>query len=275
MYSYKPRHSIKLRHAYTQNRNLSKQKNTGLPKKYYFLGAAIIIIFGALGYWLFLSANFRLEKVQVDFARNFSSQDLETMAWDQAKTNQVLPADNLWLFDKKKLVNTIEEKYYLDNLKIKIRLPHTLVIKFKERDYGLAWQEDNKFYYINYQGDIIMQKDDVAKNVAVVYNRGRARKEGRQIKIEEKYLSFADNLNRAFNEKIKGLTERQIFIDDELNTIKIQITNGPIIKFNTEESVDKQLVKLETLRRIELSDGKTFNSKSYIDLRYGDRIFYQ
>lgn len=208
-------------------------------------------------------------------AKNFATQDLIDLAWQTARQAKLLPADNLLLFDKKRLLAAINEKYYLDNLKIKIRLPHTLVISFQEKSYGLIWQEDGKFYYINYQGDIILERFDAAENIALVYNRGHARREGRRINIEEKYLSFANDLNRAFTEQIKGLTDREIFIDDDLNTVKIQIKNGPVIKFNTEDPITKQLLKLETLRRLELSDGKVFSSKQYIDLRYGDRVFYQ
>ena len=272
MYQYRPRHAVRTK-AYHQSR--TGRQRPSRSKKFYAWGVLWLLIFGGLAYWLFISANFRLTRVMTSDAKNFATQALIDMAWQTARQPKLLPADNLWLFDKKSLLAAINEKYYLSNLKIKIRLPHTLMISFQEQNYGLIWQEDNHFYYVNYQGDIIFEKFEAAENVALVYNRGHARKEGRRINIEEKYLTFANDLNRAFSEQIKGLTDREIFIDDELNTVKIQITNGPVIKFNTEDPVTKQLLKLETLRRLELSDGKVFNSKQYIDLRYGDRIFYQ
>jgi cell division septal protein FtsQ len=274
MYSYRPqpRHTVKPK---PYQRNKSTSRSLGIPKKFYFFGILTISVLGGLFYWLFLSSSFKLEKVQVDFARNFSSADLETLTWDVAHSSKFLPADNLLLFDKNELRRRIEEKYYLNNIKIKTRLPHRLILSFQEQSYGLAWQEDNKFYYINYQGDIIMEKDDAKPDITVIFNRGQAKKEGRKIKIEEKYLTFADKINQGFKDRIKGLNEKEIFVDDDLNTVKVQIKNGPVIKFNTEEAIDRQLIKLEALRREELRDGKMFSSKQYIDLRYGDRVFYQ
>lgn len=274
MYSYRPqpRHTVKPK---PYQRNKSTGRSLGIPKKFYFFGILTILVLGGLFYWLFLSSSFKLEKVQVDFARNFSSADLETMTWDVAHASKFLPADNLLLFDKNELRRRVEEKYYLNNIKIKTRLPHRLILSFQEQSYGLAWQEDNKFYYINYQGDIIMEKDDAKPDITAIFNRGQAKKEGRRIKIEEKYLTFADKINQGFEDRIKGLNEKEIFIDDDLNTVKVKIKNGPVIKFNTEEAIDRQLIKLEALRREELRDGKMFSSKQYIDLRYGDRVFYQ
>lgn len=244
--------------------------------KLYWLGAIILIIFGTIAWWLLLSPSFRLTEVTTSDAKNFSTSDLKTLVWDKIWTQGgILPKDNLWLVNTKSIEKTLNEGYYLENLQIKKRWPHKLSVEFQEKNYALAWSEDNNYYLINFQGDIISNQGAVPPGMLVIYNRGTAKKGERRIDVEEKYLSFADNLNKAFNEKIKGLNERQLFLDDEINTIKIQITSGPILKFNTEDSIDKQLTKLETVRKQELSDGRVFNSQQYLDLRYGDRIFYQ
>lgn len=233
------------------------------------------MLVGGLAYWLILSSSFKLQTVEISEAKNFSTQDLQNLIWEEARAKKFLPTDNLFIFNKSELKKKIDQKYYLDNLKIKIRLPHKLVVSFNEKNYGLIWNEADKFYYINYQGDIILEKNEAAQSLTTIFNRGQAKKGERKININEKYLSFADGLNQAFKEQIKGLSEKEIFVDEDVNTIKVQIKNGPVIKFNVEEPINKQLIKLETLRREELADGKVFNSKSYIDLRYGDRVFYK
>lgn len=235
----------------------------------------MLLLVGGLAYWLILSSSFKLQTVEISEAKNFSTQDLQNLIWEEARAKKFLPTDNLFIFDKSELKKKIDQKYYLDDLKIKIRLPHKLIVSFSEKNYGLIWNEADKFYYINYQGDIILEKNEATQSLTTIFNRGQIKKGERKININEKYLSFADSLNQAFNNQIKGLSEREIFVDDDVNTIKVQIKNGPVIKFNVEEPINKQLIKLETLRREELADGKAFNSKSYIDLRYGDRVFYK
>jgi len=244
------------------------------PKIYWWL-LAVVTALAILVYWLFFSASWRLTVVEVGQAGNFDSSDIQAMAWDTAHESSWLPGDNLWLFNRSVLRQKIEAKYYLDNLQIKLRPPHKITVSFQEKNYGLIWQEGNGFFYINYQGDIIAQKNEAVGNVTLLVNRAAPRQEGRRIKIEEKYLRFADELDRAITQNSQGLTPRTLFIDDEFNTVNVQISGGPILKFSTEEGIDKQLTKLASLRRWELSDGRSFNSQHYIDLRYGDRVFYQ
>jgi cell division septal protein FtsQ len=272
---YKP--AKKNIHPYIGQSRINKRYTQSRPSftKLYWLGGILIIIAGALGWWLFLSPTFRLTEVTASPAKNFSADDLTSLVWEKIRAQSgILPKDNLWLVDTNAIGQALNERYYLDKLKISKNWPHRLNISFEEKNYALAWGENNNYYLINYQGDIISQ-GAIPPNLLIIYNRGAAKAGERRIEIEEKYLSFADNLNKAFAEKIKGLNDRQFFLDDEINTVKIQITNGPVLKFNTEDSIDKQLVKLETIRKQELSDGRLFNSQKYLDLRYGDRIFYQ
>ena len=254
----------------------SKRSDVSLAK-FYWLGVFILAIFGLLTWWLFFSPTFRLEEIPVSQAKNFASGDLKNFVWDKLhQPESLLPKNSLWLINVKDIKQELNNRYYLDKLSVKKNWPHKLKITFEEKNYALAWNEDNNYYLINFQGDIINNSGAVPPGLLVVYNQGAKKNGGeRRINVEEKYLVFADQLNKLLNEKIKGLTDRRIFVDDEVNTVKIQITNGPIIKLNTEDSIDKQISKLETIRRQELSDGRIFNSQKYIDLRYGDRIFYQ
>lgn len=270
-----------------QNRNFNHRRhdkvysgrlNTGGQsfRKLYWLGAILALIIGTIGWWLLLSPTFRLTEINTSQAKNFSTDELKNLVWDKIHTQGgLLPKDNLWLVNTKAIDQALNERYYLDKLKISKSWPHKLNVIFEEKNYALAWSENNNYYLINYQGDIISDQGAVPPGLLVVYNRGTAKKGERRIDIQEKYLAFADQLNKSFSEKIKGLNDRQMFLDDEVNTVKIQIASGPILKFNTGDSVDKQLAKLETIRKQELSDGRVFNSQKYLDLRYGDRIFYQ
>jgi hypothetical protein len=51
------------------------------------------------------------------------------------------------------------------------------------------------------------------------------------------------------------------------------VKGGPFIFFNIKDDIDKQLAKLVLIRDKELMDN--FNKKTYIDLRYGDKVYYK
>jgi len=242
----------------------------------------VICLLTSLIWWLFLSDYFTLKQVIMPPTKNFPQGELSQLIWQTAGQRKwgVLPANNLLLLDADRLTEKINQRFYLNDLKIRKKLGHTLLISFQEKDFAVGWQETasdgaSKLYYINFQGDIILQPAQPLPDVLIIYNHGHPKAGERQVAVEEKYLTFVDRLNRAFDERIKGLTDRQIFLDNDLNAVKIQINNGPVLIFNTESDLNKQLVKLETIRRQELRDGALFNSQRYLDLRYGDRIFYQ
>jgi hypothetical protein len=48
---------------------------------------------------------------------------------------------------------------------------------------------------------------------------------------------------------------------------------GPAVYFNIEEDIDKQINKLIIIKNEKIK--KDFNKKTYIDLRYGDRVYYR
>lgn len=272
MRNYQPRHTIQIK-SYQMPQK--RRRPSLLPKKFIWLLILCLLIIGCLVYWLFFSGNFRLEQIEVQATKNFPSRNIEEMAWQVAGQKKFWPAGNLWLFDTKSLTSIMAEQYYLDDIKIKKRPPHKILINFTEKDYNLIWQEEGRYYFINEQSDVIVEKLMPDPDVCLIENRSRPKKEGRRININPKYLIFAQQLNAHFNELVKGLPAKTLFIDDEVNTVKIQIINGPILKFNTEESPERQIIKLETLRKYELKDGWIFNQQQYIDLRYGDRVFYQ
>lgn len=90
------------------------------------------------------------------------------------------------------------------------------------------------------------------------------------IKLEEEYLSFVfklhDNLNNS-----SDLGFKKIILDEECNTIKVKLNNNLDIYLSLKNDYSEQMSKFFTLSRERASD---LNGKKYIDLRYGDKIFY-
>ncbi len=53
----------------------------------------------------------------------------------------------------------------------------------------------------------------------------------------------------------------------------MKILDGPAVYFNTEKDINAQIAKLLIITDKKLKDN--FKNKKYIDLRYGDRVYYR
>ncbi|MFH1482541.1 MAG: hypothetical protein ABIE46_03405, partial [Patescibacteria group bacterium] len=62
-------------------------------------------------------------------------------------------------------------------------------------------------------------------------------------------------------------------IDNEEGTIELKVVSGPIIYFNIKDDLLKQVSKLDVTISQKLKE--EFIKKTYIDLRYGDKVYYR
>jgi hypothetical protein len=89
-------------------------------------------------------------------------------------------------------------------------------------------------------------------------------------KIDEEYLNFSFKLYNDLNDSSE-FGFKKINLDGEYNTIKVQLNNNLELYFSLKNDYNEQISKFFTLSRERASD---LSGKKYIDLRYGDKIFY-
>ena len=149
-----------------------------------------------------------------------------------------------------------------------------LIVKIVEKQYNYIWQEGSNFFYITRGGDVVIRGDTPTSSLPLIVNATSSLLVDRQVQIDPSFLDAAGQLSQDLS-STRGLSQYQLVYDHTPGCIKVQVVNGPLILFSTRGSLEQQLVKLETVRRHELSDGRLFNSQHYIDLRFGDKVFYQ
>ncbi len=227
----------------------------------------------------------------------------------------LLRQNNLLVFDKNNLSRTLTDTYHFKEIKINKSLFHTLKINLTEREYGYIWQENDKYYYIDQAGYLINElavnlppvaasepattssstvlttstpvvadyyKLTIAAASAasqdlypIIVNIGEAHFKGDLVDIDPVYLEFASQIN----EKIKANNEPELLpkyfiIDKDFNTIKAILGNDLTVYFSTKEDRDSQIRNLLVLKKEkELDFNKIIKKK--IDLRYGDKVYYE
>ncbi|MFH0840810.1 MAG: hypothetical protein V1865_02430 [bacterium] len=233
----------------------------------------LIIVLAVLIWITFFTNIIVIKKINISETKHVPALEIEKLVWEQASMKKwlVLPQDRILFFSKKQLASKLNNNFQLKELHISKRLPSTIKINIVEKDYTLIWNEAGQFHYINNDGDIILTMDQPQENQIVIYNQGSALLQGRQIKLKPEMILFINNLNDRLNAK-EIVKVQEYIVDDDLDTVKLKEERGPLVFFSTNNDIDKQVTKLETLIT-ELEDA--YDQQHYIDLRFGDRIFYQ
>ena len=246
-----------------------------LRVKLFFLGFILIIVLTA---WLLFYSNlFNITEIKVLGGERVNPSNIEKIAWQQIRDNIFIlfPQKNIFFFSRGKLRKNLEMKYSFNSLIITKKLSHTLTIQFAEKRYALIWHEDDQHYYTDENGYIISEANILEirqKDYPIIDNLTKEKIFNNRISIDKIYTDYVLMLFQQMKEYENFVVERYI-LDSDINTIKMVLVNGPVVYFNIQEDMEKQINKLVVIKEKKIKDD--FISKTYIDLRYGDRVYYR
>ncbi|MDD4271960.1 MAG: hypothetical protein PHF50_04120 [Patescibacteria group bacterium] len=257
-----------------QHKKTGSLNRGGLTNKLKLAIFAAITAILILVWLLFFSTLFKIQKIQVSGAEGGMSSEVESIAWSIAE-NRLVGKNNLLLYNKSELAGKLNEKYYLDNLTIKRKFFHALAISLREKQQAAVWREDEQYYYIDGNGNIINQIDPLNLNSAsypLIENLTAVKIDGRKTNISKEAIDYILSLFNEFKEKKHNFEIERFIIDNDVNTVKMAILSGPKIYFNIKASSVEQTAKLDLIIKDKLkNDFKTV--KEYIDLRYANNVY--
>lgn len=268
-----------------------RRKIRRLSLKVKLIIAGIIIILGGI-FWLLLFHSFFI--IDNIIIRGSSRVEAEGERIEESKIKSLIKQqllekrllffnqNNIFAFNKKRAKKEILKKYYVSNLKINKKLPRTIEINFTEKIAAAVWSENDKYYYIDDAGDILYEIEALEINTEdfiILKNKNEQSKiktSGltKKLTVGEGYIDFCLMLARKVKDSDILLTYNIFIINEDESTAEIHLVQGPIIYFNIEENLDKQFKKLEILLT-EKVKGEMLKKIEYIDLRFGDKIYYK
>lgn len=232
------------------------------------LTASLILI-----WLLFFSTLFKINKIEVSGAGENLAEEVESLAREVAE-DRLVGKNNLLLYDKNELKRVLNDKYYLQNLNIERKLFHTLKIVLVEKNQTAVWREDDKYFYLDGEGNTINQIDPLNINrsqLPLIENLTGSKIEGRKANIDQPTIDYILTLFNEFTDKRHGFEIERFILDKDLNTIKMAVISGPKIYFNLMKTVANQAARLDLIIKEKLRDN--FATKEYVDLRYGNNIY--
>lgn len=246
-----------------------------------YLKVILITIFVTIfsSVWMFsFSDYFDIKKIAVEDGERVLAEDIKKYVKNQtaAKRFVFFPQKKIFFFNTRELSNFLILKHSFEDLKIKKKYPDKIEIEFNEKTHALTWKEDDNYFYIDAQGYIINEANLLELNERehpLVDNNSSRKIEDNHIGVDNDYLQKILLINQILQEHKKEFDAEKFIIDDVMNTIKVQMANGPQVYFSTILELEKQFRKLLIVKNEKIRDG--FSSLEYINLKIGDSVYYQ
>lgn len=239
----------------------------------------LIILFICFVFWLFYFSTFlRITEINIEGLGRVPNEEVYLLTNEQLKTRRylILPQNNLLLFDDQGFSQLLKDKYRFEEIIINKNWPQKLEIKIKEKPFACVWNELDKYYYADSDGFVLEEINLLnikKKKYPLIRNESEQKISDYKIQVDKKYIEYAQELFEKLGDKSLGINIEKFIIDENIDTIKIETEEGVKISFNTKGDIDKQIEKLIIVKREKLKDD--FADKEYIDLRFGDKVYYQ
>jgi len=244
----------------------------------------IILVLGFLGWLLFFNKYFEVENVIVEGGQKIEDYQIYNIIGNQTEKNRLFffNQSNIFIFSKRQAKKEILKNYFVNDLKIKREFPRTIKILFTERQPVAVWREKEDYYYIDDSLNILLKIDslDVSTAEYIILKNSlnesqiKTDKLTKKVAVGEEYLKACLNLAKEF--EANGLEiDRICEVNKQEASVNLNIiNNGPKIFFNVEEDLGAQFKKLEVLISEKLK-GDKLNNLEYIDLRFGEKVYYK
>ncbi len=245
---------------------------------------ASLILAGGIFWILFFHSFFNIDSIKIKEGQGIEDSKFEFLIRGQLTEKRLffLNQNNIFAFSKKEAKRRILKKYYVDDLEIKKKFPGEIIVNFSEKTPIAVWSENERYYYIDDEGNILYEIEALevdTKDFNVLKNKEKESKietSGfiRKITIGKGYLDFSLGLAKKIKKSELILPYNIFIINEAENTVEINLVQGPVVYFNVKENMENQFEKLEILLREKIK-GELLNKTKYIDLRFGDKIYYK
>ena len=251
-------------------------------------------------WFLFLSPWLSISNIDILGTEIIQSQAiLNTLEEDLTeKKLGIFQRNNILIFNKKLAASHLQEEFNLAAIVIKKRFPNKIIIEISERPYAFIYKEQEDYYFSsddNYlmakiafnqeaqegstevEGqdiDLVLLTEEEKQKYFIIENKNTTSliNDSDKIKLTSDYVNFILNLKRELEVYPELPLDKFIIADQYFNSVFVKIKEGPQIYFNVNKDIKVQLENLILVKNDKIKDN--FNNLEYIDLRYGDKIYF-
>lgn len=257
-----------------------KKKEEDKKRRWWRLWLFLLLILGFAVVYLLSAPWFNISSLKVNgLGRLPESAILESVNKQMAEpVGRFFKKKNIFLFNTNEGAEELLKEFNFSQIKItKKYFPNELIINIYERPYAFIWIEEGKTYYSDSSGYIINDQEVDPKDftlLPVIENQSQKKmiKSGNLV-LSEEYLKYIFNFNEAAL-KYPDLTISKFIVPQEdvkNKSLRVLFADGLLAYFSINSNIEEKLLALEVVKKEKIKDN--LSDISYLDSRYGDKIF--
>lgn len=235
------------------------------------------IFLAAVIYLFIFSEVFKASEIVVSGNERIDTQKIIDFVEieQEKKLLLILPQSSLIFINANKLADEIKSEFSLVDVSVKKKFFHRLEIAVSERPIAFIWQDGELRVYSDEEGCLIREQavleEDLSQYLSLFNEAGdKYLKKNDCLDLKPEYFLALLSLNDELA-GVDALKVNKYMISSELNSLVLDLLNGPNIIFNSKEDLTKQVKKLLTIKDDKKEE--EFLALEYIDLRFGDLIY--
>lgn len=250
----------------------------------FLLAAAVVIVLAGWAYLFLRSSYFAIARVDVYGDNEVMKKAISDSVNLISSGNKwlLLPKNNIYIFPKLEAEEKIKQQLLLEELVITKQYPNSLRVDFKIKKPAIQMTSEKWLYVLDAAGEVIERRpsDGASSSTLEMAADAMPVLEGSKNDLEISSYAIEGELAQFIISVFNKLPERTgVAISffslpaDSPSSLKIKTEEGWDIILNMHVGADSQIEKLSALlKERDLPDRRNLN---YIDLRFGDRIFYK
>jgi len=248
-----------------------KKRKPFYKKKGFWISILLLVFFGGVFYLIFFSKVFQIKEIRISGNERISTEDLRELINSKIEKKFFLPTKSIFLVKLKSIEREVLNKFSLiDEAKLKRKLPNILILEAKERrSLVIFCSLSEKCFKVDKLG-IAFEESLEKKDLAIFSQKEEEVFLGKQV-IEPGYLNSILEIQKQLKDDLKIEIEKFLVSDEKLT---VKTLEGFEIYFNPDNDIKDQVFNLDNILKEKITAERR-NSLEYIDLRFGNKVFYK
>lgn len=250
-----------------------RRKKPFYTKKLFWLLVLFFCVFSAIAYLVFFSGVFSIKETNISGTEKVLNEDILKLIEPELKTQIPFYGDlsNVFLVKPADIQNLILHAFpSVENVHLKRKLPDTLIIEIKEKQMVAVFCDFSEdCFFVDSMG-IAFEKIEAGDSIVFKLEENKKIVLA-EMAIEPELLSAAFLVSENLKKQVDLNLREYLVIGNTLGVIE---ASGYRIYFDLRGDINNQAMNLGLVLQKEITP-ETFKSIEYIDLRFGNRIFYK